>query len=141
MAAKADAVQHHPYGLRRGTNSTKTRSATGAKERLRMDGDKTIGPLALEQLGEALQGGYGIQTRLPFRLYSLVEQPTRMTEEDDYLDNAADAVRLAQHAYSSSDKTRLIDDLAEKAHEVARRPQRPTILHPLVQKTLGGLPD
>jgi hypothetical protein len=39
-----------------------------------MDGDKTIGPLALQQLGEALQGGYGIQTRLPFRLHSLVEQ-------------------------------------------------------------------
>jgi hypothetical protein len=56
-----------------------------------MDGDKTIGPLALQQLGEALQGGYGIQTRLPFRLYSLVEQLTRMTKEDDYLDNAADA--------------------------------------------------
>jgi hypothetical protein len=119
----------------------------GAKERLRMNGDKTIGPLALQQLGEALQGGYGIQTRLPFRLYSLVEQLTRMTKEDDYLDNAADAVRLAQHAYSSSDKTRLIElaeawvDLAEKAHEAARRPRRPTILHPLVQKKLGGLPD
>jgi hypothetical protein len=110
-----------------------------------MDGDKTIGPLALQQLGEALQGGFGIQNRLPFRLYSLVEQLVRMTKEDDYLDNAADAVRLAQHAYSSSDKTRLLElaeawvDLAEKAHENTRRPRRPTILHPLVQKKLGGL--
>ena len=112
-----------------------------------MDGDKTIGPFALQQLGEALQGGYGIQTRLPFRLHSLVEQLVRMTKEADYLDNAADAVRLAQHAYSSSDKTRLLGlaeawvDLAEKTHEAARRPQRPTILHPLVQRKLGGLPD
>jgi hypothetical protein len=144
---EADAVQHYSCRLRRGTNSAKTRSAMGARERLRMDGDKTIGPLALQQLGEALQGGFGIQNRLPFRLYSLVEQLVRMTKEADYLDNAADAVRLAQHAYSSSDKTRLLElaeawvDLAEKAHENTRRPRRPIILHPLVQKKLGGLPD
>jgi hypothetical protein len=30
-----------------------------------MDGDKTIGPLVLQQLGQGLQGGFGIQTRLP----------------------------------------------------------------------------
>jgi hypothetical protein len=54
---------------------------------------------------------------------------------DDYLDNAADAVRLAQHTHSSSDKARLLElaevwvDLAEKAHENSRRPRRPTILH------------
>jgi hypothetical protein len=57
-----------------------------------MDGDETIGPLALKRLAEALRGQNGIQTRLPFRLRSLVEQLMRMTKEDDYLDNAADAV-------------------------------------------------
>jgi hypothetical protein len=112
-----------------------------------MDGDKTIGPLALQRLGEALRRQYGIQTRLPFRFYSLVEQLMRMTKEYDYLDNAAATMRLAQHATSSSDKTRLVSlaegwvELADKAHEDSRRPRRPTILHPLVEKKLGGLPD
>jgi hypothetical protein len=70
-----------------------------------------------------------------------------MTKEDDYLDIAADAVRLAQHADASFDKTRLLGlaeawvDLAEKTHEATRRPRRPAILHPLAQKKLGGLPD
>jgi hypothetical protein len=119
----------------------------GVAERLRMDGDKTIGPLALRRLGEALRGQYDIQTRPPFRLYSLVEQLKRMTKENDYLDNAAETMRLAQHASSSLDKTRLVKlaegwvDLAEKAHEDTRRPRRPTILHPLVQKKMGVLPD
>jgi hypothetical protein len=54
-----------------------------------MDGDKTIGPLALQRLGEALRGGYGIQTRLPSRLQRLVEQLTHLTKEADYLENAA----------------------------------------------------
>jgi hypothetical protein len=89
-----------------------------------MDGDKTIGPLALQQLGQGLQGGFGIQTRLPFRLYSLVEQLLRTTKEDDYVDNAADAMRLAQHAYSSSDKTRLIE-LARRGSIWPRRRTRP----------------
>jgi hypothetical protein len=72
-----------------------------------MDGDETIGLLALRHIGEALRGRYGIQTRLPFRLCSLVAQLRRITKEDDYLDNAAETMRLAQHAPSSSDKTAL----------------------------------
>jgi hypothetical protein len=112
-----------------------------------MDGDKTIGPLALQRLGEAFRRRYGIQTRLPFRLYSLVAQLARITKKDDYLDNAAATMRLAQHAPSYSEKTRLVSlaegwvELADKANEDSRRPRRPTILHPLVQKQLGSLPD
>jgi hypothetical protein len=112
-----------------------------------MDGDRTIDPIALQRLGAALRVRYGIQSRVPLRLHRLIEQLRRMTKEDDYLDNAADAVRLAQHADASFDKTRLFGlagawvDLAEKTHEAARRPRRPTILHPLVQKKLGELPD
>jgi hypothetical protein len=112
-----------------------------------MDGDKTVGPFALRRIGEALRRSYYIPLRIPSRLCSLVRELGRITKEDDYLDNAADAVRLAQHSSSSSDKTRLLElaeawvDLAEKAHENTRRPRRPTILHPLVQKRLGGLPD
>jgi hypothetical protein len=30
---------------------------------------------------------------------------------------------------------------AEKAHENDRRPRQPTILHPLVEKKMGKLPD
>jgi hypothetical protein len=56
-------------------------------------------------------------------------------------------MRLAQHARSPAEKARLVKlaegwiDLAEKAHEDARRPRRPPILHPLVEKKLGKLPD
>jgi hypothetical protein len=63
-------------------------------------------------------------------------------KEDDYLDSAAETVRLAQHACSSSDKSRLLRlaegrvDLAEKAHNSDRRRQ-PVILHPLVAKKMG----
>jgi hypothetical protein len=112
-----------------------------------MDADETIGPLALRRIGEALRGRYVIQTRPPFRLYSLVKQLARITKEDDYLDNAAETMRLAQHAPSFSDKTRLVKlaegwvELADKAHEDTLRPRRPTILHPLVQEKLGDLPD
>jgi hypothetical protein len=80
-------------------------------------------------------------------LRGLVAQLTRVTKEDDYLDKAAQSLRLAQHASSSSDKTRLVKlaegwvELANKAHEDNQRPRRPTILHPLVQKKLGNLPD
>jgi hypothetical protein len=67
--------------------------------------------------------------------------------EDDYREKAAEALRLAQHKRFSSDKTRLVKlaegwvELAGKAHEDTQRPRRPTILHPLVQKKLGDLPD
>ena len=112
-----------------------------------MHENRTIGLLALRRIGEALRWGYGIRTRLPFRLRSLVEQLTQVTKEDDYLDKAAESLHLAQHASSSSDKTRLVKlaegwvELADKAHEDTRRPRRPTVLHPLVQKKLGDLPD
>ncbi len=68
-----------------------------------------------------------------------------MTKEDDYLDRAAETVRLAQHASSSSDKSRLLKlaegwfDLAEKAHNSDRR-GRPVVLHPLIAKKMN-LPD
>jgi hypothetical protein len=68
-----------------------------------------------------------------------------MSKEDDYLDSAAETMRLAQHASSSSHKTRLLKlaegwvDLAEKAHNSNRR-RRPVILHPLVAKKMR-LPD
>jgi hypothetical protein len=131
-----------------GTNVVEvTFTMLGSNRDIRMDGHKTIGPLALQRLGEALRRQYGIRVRLPSRLYSLVEKLKRVTKEDDYLDNAADAVRLAQHSGSSSDKTHLLElakawvDLADKAHEDTLRPRRPTILHPLVQKKLGHLPD
>jgi hypothetical protein len=77
------------------------------------------------------------------RLQRLVEQLTHLTKEADYLENAAKSMHLAQHASSSSDKTRLVKlaegwvYLADKAHEDTRRPRRPTILHPLVQKKMG----
>ena len=68
-----------------------------------------------------------------------------MTKEDDYLDSAAETVRLVQHASSSSDKSRLLKlaegwvGLAEKAHNSDRR-RRPVVLHPLVAKKMN-LPD
>jgi hypothetical protein len=113
-----------------------------------MSGDKTIGLLALQRIGEALRAGYSARTRLPFRLYRLVVQLARRTKEDAYREKAAQALRLAQHTSSSSDKTHLVRlaegwvELADKAHDDAKRPRRPTILHPLVQKKLGGdLPE
>jgi hypothetical protein len=97
-----------------------------------MDGDNTIGLPALRSIGVVLRVQYSIPTRLPFRLYSLVEQLAYLTKEDDYLDHAVETMRLARHASSSSDKTRLLKlaegwvDLAEKAHEHTRRPRLPT---------------
>jgi hypothetical protein len=108
-----------------------------------MDGDKTIGTIALRRIGEALRRRYYVPWMLPSRLYSLVKQLGRITKEDDYLDNAADAVRLAQHTSILPDKARLLElgeawvSLAEKAHETARRQQPPATLHPLVRKKLG----
>jgi hypothetical protein len=111
-----------------------------------MDGDKTIGTIALRRIGEALRRRYYVPWMLPSRLHGLVRQLRRTTKEDDYRDNAADAVRLAQRATTLSDKTRLLElgeawvGLAEKVHETAQRPQPPTALHPLVQKKLGAPP-
>jgi hypothetical protein len=68
-----------------------------------------------------------------------------MSKEDDYLHSATETVRLAQHASSSSDRSRLLKlaegwvDLAEKAHNSDRR-REPVILHPLVEKKMQ-LPD
>jgi hypothetical protein len=112
-----------------------------------MDGDNTIGLLALRRIGQALRARYSIRTRLPFRLYRLIAQLARITKEDDYREKAAEALRLAQHKRLSSEKTRLVKlaegwvELAGKTHEDTQRPRRPTILHPLVQKKLGDLPD
>ena len=90
---------------------------------------------------------YRVQIRLPYRLEDLVTQLKQITRKDDYLHNAVETMRLAQHARSHAEKARLVKlaegwiDLAEKAHEDARRPRRPPILHPLVEKKLGKLPD
>jgi hypothetical protein len=110
-----------------------------------MDGDKTIGPLALRRIGEAFRRICGIPRKLPFRLYDLVAQLRRVSKENEYRDNAAELMRLAERAQSSAEKTRLVTlaegwvELAEKAHKDNRR--EPTILHPLVEKKLGKLPE
>ena len=65
-----------------------------------------------------------------------------MNKEDDYRRNAADTVQLAQRAFSSEDKGRLLMlaeawlDLADRARRSARRLRRPGVLHPLIQKKL-----
>jgi hypothetical protein len=70
-----------------------------------------------------------------------------MTREDDYRQNAADTMQLAQRASSSSDKGRLLKlaeawlDLADRAHGAARNLRRPTILHPLIRKKLDRYTD
>ena len=56
-----------------------------ANKRLRMNGDKTVGPLALQRIGEALRSLCRTPTRVPFRLCSLVAQLKRITREGDYL--------------------------------------------------------
>jgi hypothetical protein len=66
---------------------------------------------------------------------------------DDYRHNAMELMRLAERAQSSAEKTRLVTlaegwiELAEKAHKDNLRPRQPTILHPLVEKKMGRLPD
>ena len=73
-----------------------------------MNGDKTVGPLALQRIGEALRSLCRTPTRVPFRLYSLVAQLKRMTREGDYLHNAVETMRLAEHADSPTEKARLV---------------------------------
>ena len=108
-----------------------------------MDGNKTIGPLALRRIGEAFRRMRGVPRKLPFRLYELVAQLRRATKGDDYRHNAAELMRLAEHAQSPAEKTHLVTlaegwvELAEKAHKNKSRPQEPTILHPLVEKKIG----
>jgi hypothetical protein len=112
-----------------------------------MDGNKTIGPLALRRIGEALRIMCGIPRKLPRRLYDLVAQLGRTTKEHDYRHNAGELMRLAEHAQSPAEKTRLVTlaegwvELAEKAHKDNRRIRRPTTLHPLVERKLGKFPD
>jgi hypothetical protein len=108
-----------------------------------MDGNKTIGPLALRRIGEVLRKMCSIPRKLPLRLCDLIAQLRRVTKEDDYRDNAGELMRLAEHAQSPAEKTHLVTlaegwvELAEKAHEDNRRPRQPTILHPLIERKLG----
>jgi hypothetical protein len=112
-----------------------------------MDGNKTIGPIALRRIGEAFRRLCGIPRKLPFRLYELVAQLRRATKGDDYRDNAGQLMRLAEHAQSPAEKMRLVTlaegwvELSEKARKNNRRPRQPTVLHPLVEKKMGKLPD
>jgi hypothetical protein len=109
-----------------GTNQRETHSVI-------MDGNKTIGPLALRRIGEVLRKICGIPRKLPLRLYDLIAQLRRVTKEDD--------------AQSAAEKTHLVTlaegwvELAEKAHEDNHRPRQPTILHPLVERKLGKFAD
>jgi hypothetical protein len=65
-----------------------------------------------------------------------------MSKEDDYRQNAANSMRLAQRASSCEDKGRLLRlaeawlDLADRVHGAAKQLRRPTLLHPLIQKKL-----
>jgi hypothetical protein len=123
-----------------GTNQRETHSVI-------MDGNETIGPLALRRIGEALRRMCGIPRKLPLCLYDLVAQLRRSTKEGDYRHNAGELMRLAEHAQSPAEKTHLITlaegwvELAEKAHKDSLRPRQPTILHPLVERKMGKFPD
>jgi hypothetical protein len=112
-----------------------------------MDGDKTIGPLALRRIGEAFRRISGIPRKLPLRLHELVALLRRATKQDDYRDNAGELMRLAEHAQSPAEKMHLVTlaegwvELAEKAHKDNRRLRQPTILHPLIEKKMGKFSD
>jgi hypothetical protein len=128
--ARAPFLTHtrgdHSSAAQQGTNPFEAHS-------LSMDGDRTIGPLAMRRIGEAFRRVCGIPRKLPFRLYDLVAQLRRATKGDDYRHNAAELMRLADHAKSPAEKTRLVTlaegwvELAEKAHKDNRR--EPTILN------------
>ncbi len=89
----------------------------------------------------------GIPGKLPSRLYDLVAQLRRATKGGDYRHNAVELMRLAERGHSPAEKTRLVTlaegwvELAEKAHKNSRRPRQPIILHPLVERKMGKLPD
>jgi hypothetical protein len=112
-----------------------------------MNGGKTVGPLALRLIGEALKMLSHGPRRHSFRLGDLIAQFKRATKEDDYRLNAVELMRMAEHAGSPAERARLVAlaerwiELAGKAHEDNQRDTEPTILHPLVQKKMGKLPD
>jgi len=66
-----------------------------------------------------------------------------MSKTDEYLDNAAETVDLANRASSCADKSRLLRlaekwlDLAERASRLVRRSKSPVGEHPLVTRVLG----
>jgi hypothetical protein len=69
-----------------------------------------------------------------------------MTKEDDYRRNAAETLELASRAHSARDKGRLLSlterwlDLAERAHEVARKGiGKVREMHPLVRAKIPDL--
>jgi Mg2+ and Co2+ transporter CorA len=65
-----------------------------------------------------------------------------MTKEDDYRNNAAEMIQLAQRASSNRDKHRLLNmaeawlDLADRARNSMRRLRKPSVLHPLVREKI-----
>jgi len=65
-----------------------------------------------------------------------------MTKEDDYRNNAAEMIQLAQRASLNTDKRRLLNmaeawlDLADRAHKATRRSRKPSDLHPLVPEKI-----
>ena len=67
-----------------------------------------------------------------------------MSKADDYRQNAAETVELANKAATTGDKGRLLRlaqkwiDLADRAHRLTRRSRRPSPEHPLVTKRLGS---
>jgi hypothetical protein len=70
-----------------------------------------------------------------------------MTKENDYLENAAETMQLAQRVSSTADKSRLLQlaeawmDLADRARAVTRRLRKPDNVHPLIQEKLDSHPD
>ena len=66
-----------------------------------------------------------------------------MSKTEEYLDNAAETVDLANRASSSADKSRLLRlaekwlDLAERASQLVGRSRSPVGEHPLVTRVLG----
>jgi hypothetical protein len=66
-----------------------------------------------------------------------------MSKADEYLDNAAETVDLANKASSSADKGRLLRlaekwlALAERAHHLRKRQRHATVEHPLVTRALS----
>ena len=66
-----------------------------------------------------------------------------MSKTEEYLDNAAETVELANGASSSADKGRLLRlaekwlDLAERASQLVKRSRSPVGEHPLVTRVLG----
>jgi hypothetical protein len=99
-----------------------------------------LGPLALQRLGEMLRGKYLLPATLPSGMYDLVtrleqceasasdsvyrrqQRSAYASKESDYLQHAAEAMRLAQHAASASAKARLVK-LATAWIDLAKRTQ------------------